>query len=146
MIAIFWYCSKSFILNHICWMSWNHGYDTDVNALLWHQHQMFAGNDCSGVQYGDDANMGLPWSDQTCALLNGPVTGIHVWKMPNPGDGWTRGWVFENWTTWFIFGVLSTGITIVNVVKIYPNNDGIGTQCIHYGAQKVWFFLCMGYA
>ena len=52
---------------------------------------MVVGNDCSGVLYGANADVGLPWSDQTCALLSGPVTGIRVWKMPNPADGWTRG-------------------------------------------------------
>ena len=75
------------------------------SVIYFHTHtNLITGNDCSGDQYGNDAIVGLPWSDLTCALLNGPVTGIRVWGMPNwPGDGWTRGCVVEEWMGWLLF-------------------------------------------
>ena len=91
-IALHWYCTKPIRLNpymQIACKPWKRrtnkiGFDTKNKLVL--------GSDCSGVHYGNDVNVGLPWSDQTCALLNGPVTGIRVWGMPS--DGWVRGWVF----------------------------------------------------
>ena len=57
------------------------------------QWKRIVGNDCSGVKYGMSASLGLYWSDQTCALLNGAVTGIRVWGLPTMN--WVRGWVLE---------------------------------------------------
>ena len=57
------------------------------------QWKRIVGNDCSGVKYGMSASLGLYWSDQTCALLNGAVTGIRVWGLPT--INWVRGWVLE---------------------------------------------------
>ena len=94
--------------------------------------KLISGRDCSGDLYGSAASLGLPWSDQMCAFLNGPVTGIRVWRMPS--RDWLRGWVIGKrslstsisslkiWTT-FMRNVLTYRISqnILRQPKLYNN-------------------------
>ena len=80
-----------------CEGNWLHCNSTELHKLcdwVYTYTKLLIGRDCSGEHYGHHASLGLPWSDQMCALLNGPVTGIRVWRMPS--QDWLRGWVIGN--------------------------------------------------
>ena len=52
---------------------------------------MISDNTCDAPLLGSKMDDGTEWSDEICALIHGPVTGVRIWESdPN---GYIKLWV-----------------------------------------------------